>query len=125
MDYSGGAIEVDYMGPLSQAQKKLFKSTGIRSGLEALMPLAGIHPEVIDVIDPTETARILLEASGFPSKALRDDEEIQEVREMKERLAAMREQIAQGVEIAKAVPAAGKAPEEGSPLALLTEDAGL
>lgn len=122
MEYGGEDIEIDYMGPLSQAQKKLFKSQGIRGGLEALAPLATIHPETVHVVDPYETAKDLLESSGFPSKDLRDkeafDEIVQGIRQQQE----VAETIASGSEIAKALPSAGKAPEEGSPLAeMMTE----
>lgn len=123
-EYSGGNIEVDYMGPLSQAQKKLFKSQGIRAGLEALEPLAAIHPQVKYVVEPIETARILLTASGFPSKALRTDNEVQEAMAAAAEREQLQQALAQGTEIAKVLPAAGKAVEEGSPLKMLTEDAG-
>ena len=123
-EYAGGDIETDYMGPLSQAQKKLFKSQGIRGGLEALAGLVEFFPQAGFVVNPLKTARMLLEASGFPSKGLRDEEETKLALEAAAKQQQQEEAITQGVEIAKAVPAAGKAPEEGSPLKMLTETAG-
>jgi len=116
LEYTESGIEIDYMGPLSQAQKKLFKSQGINAGIEALGPLAEIQPQVIDVIDPDETARILLESVGFPSKATRDDAAIAKIRKIREQQQQVAQTIEAGSEIAKALPAAGKAPEPGSPL---------
>lgn len=124
LEYSGGDIEIDYMGPLSQAQKKLFKSQGINAGLESMAPLVAMFPEAVHVIKPYETAKILLESTGFPSKGTTSEAEFQEIVEgIKEQLAAQ-QALAEGTEIAKALPGAGKAIEEGSPLALLAEGEG-
>jgi hypothetical protein len=125
LDYAGRDLEIDYMGPLSQAQKRLFKSQGIRAGLEAILPLAQIAPESIDAIDPDETARLLLESNGFPSKALRDKESIQELREMRQQQMMADKAVEQGTELAKAAPSLGKQIEEGSPMALLAEGTNL
>lgn len=123
MEYGGANLEIDYMGPLSQAQKKLFKSQGIRSGLESLLPLAATFPEMKFAIKPLETARMLLESSGFPSKAIASDEEAQQALAQAMEQQANAQAIAEVGEAAKALPAAGKAPEEGSPLANLLGNA--
>ncbi len=117
MEYSGGNIEIDYLGPLSQAQKKLFKSQGIRGGIESLAPLAAIHPQVIDVIDPDETARILLESTGFPSKAIRNKADVDEIRQQKIEQAEAEQAAQEALDAGKVLPKLGKTVEDGSLLA--------
>ena len=125
LEYAGANIEVDYMGPLSQSQKKLFKSQGIRGGLGSLAEMMQIDPLVKYVIEPFETARLLLEAQGFPSKALRNEDDLKKAIAVAYKQAQEQQMLSEALATAQAVPAAGKAPEEGSPLALLTENAGL
>lgn len=122
LDSVGANIEIDYMGPLSQTQKRLFKSQGIRGGLESMAGLIAIHPDTVHVIEPYETAKDLLESTGFPSKDLRSKEEFNKVVGVEKERQATQEAIAAGTEIAGAVPAAGKAPEEGSPLSEMMEE---
>lgn len=116
MQYGGRSIEVDYLGPLAQAQKRLFKAQGIAAGIEALTPLARIFPESLDVVDADETARELLEARGFPSKTLRSEEEIAQIRGQRAKQQQAASAMAGASQMAKALPAAGKAAEPGSPL---------
>jgi hypothetical protein len=120
LEYSDEKIEVDYLGPLSQAQKKLFKSQGIRAGLDAAAPLFESFPDAADVFDPGETAKELMEASGFPVKLFRSKDDIKKIRDAKTKRALLSQAVAEGTEIAKALPGAGKAVEEGSPLEALT-----
>lgn len=116
-EYAGANIEVDYLGPLAQAQKRLFKTQSLRAGLESLAPLVSVFPQVVDVLNPDETARQILENHGFPTKCIRAEEDLQAVRQQRQeeaKIAAMSQAIP---DMAKAIPAAGKAPEEGSILA--------
>ena len=77
----GGDIDVDYMGPLAQAQKRLFKTYGIIHGLEGIRPIASIRQDVLDIIDFDEITREVLESSGFPQKAIRPREQVQAIRQ--------------------------------------------
>jgi hypothetical protein len=125
VDHVGTGIEIDYMGPLSQAQKKLFKSQGIRSGLDSAAGLISIHPDTVHAIEPYETMKDLLESSGFPSKDIRSKEEFDKVLDAEKQKQAVQEAIQAGTEIAGALPDAGKAPEEGSLLDKMTTEGGL
>ena len=77
----GGDIDVDYMGPLAQAQKRLFKTYGIIHGLEGIRPIASIREDVLDIIDFDEITREVLESSGFPQKAIRPADQVQAIRQ--------------------------------------------
>lgn len=121
VDYAGESWEVDYTGRLSQMQKRISKAQGITAGLEALAGVSQIFPEVADIIDPDKTAKDLLESYGFPARDLRDDQVVEQIRKMRQAAQDQAQAAATAIEGAKALPAAGKAIEEGSPLALLTE----
>lgn len=81
MELAGERFDPVYMGPLAQAQRRLFGTQGIRSGLEALGPLASVKPEVLDLIDTDETAKIMLESSGFPQSAMLTPEKVKALRD--------------------------------------------
>lgn len=110
-DFGGVDIGVDYLGPLAQAQKRLFRTRGITHGLTALQPLAEIFPQVLDIVDPDEAAREVLDAYGFPQKATKTKEEVEALR--KERAAleqqqAEQAQLAQGSEALQGAGATGE-----------------
>jgi len=44
MPFAGQGIEVDYMGPLAMAQKRILKTQGIYQGVGALEPMLKIDP---------------------------------------------------------------------------------
>jgi len=73
---SRARIDVDYLGPLAQIQKRQFKTQGITNAEAVLFPMASAYPEVLMVIDPIKVAKELVEAAGMPQSCMRSDEEI-------------------------------------------------
>lgn len=122
-DMGGAPIEIDYRGPLSQAQKRLFKIQSIRAGIELAGEVSQIFPYSIDMIDGDQMMTEAMDAIGFPAKALRTPEEIEKVRKIRQQ----EEELQQGLEMAeqfsKASQKLSKPMEEGSPMKLLTEGA--
>jgi hypothetical protein len=82
-EYAGESMGIEYLGPLAQAQKRLFRTQGITHGLSALIPIAQMFPEVLDVIDPNEVAEEVLEAYDFPQRAIRTPEQVKAIRDMR------------------------------------------
>lgn len=114
--------EIEYLGPFSQIQKRLYKSKGIRAGLEALTAMAQMFPEASLVIDPIQTARDLWESSGGPVKNFRDVEEVEAMIKQRSEAAMVEGQGPAIAKLLKAIPGLGKEAEEGSMLQkLLTE----
>lgn len=74
----GARISVNYLSPLAQAQKRLFESYGIKSGLQAAAPVFQLFPESMQLVDGIASARILLRSHGYPEEALNSDEFIQD-----------------------------------------------
>lgn len=118
-DHRGMDLEVDYMGPLAQAQKVMFQTQGIRASLEDLSRIAPFFPEALDVIDGDMTVREILKANKYPAKAIRSEEQIKALRQMREQAAAQEKGMAAMSEMAGMVPNVSKAVEPGSPLETL------
>lgn len=77
---SGGLVDIEYVSPLNRLQKSE-DGIGILRTLEALVPLAQIDQQIMDVLDPEEAARIMADVNGMPSKALRSPKRVAAVRE--------------------------------------------
>lgn len=83
MDYGGAKIDITYMGPLAQAQRRLFETQGIRTGLELAAPLFAIFPETVDLINADATLKELLISNGFPQSALNPPDVVMTTRQQK------------------------------------------
>lgn len=118
-DLGGQPIEVDYLGPLAIAQKRLFKTQGVISSLQAIAPIIELRPDVADIVDWDEVAREILEVNGMPQNTIRQPDQLAAIRQQR----AQQQQSMQMMEEAKlaadAIPKAGKAIEAGSPLQML------
>jgi hypothetical protein len=112
--FEGSRIEVHYVGPLAQAQRRLFRTQGIVQGLSTLALVAERHPEVEDNVDFDIVAREVLEANGFPVRALRDEGRRDAMRNDRAQQAAADKQAAMLVQGAQAIPNLSKSPESGS-----------
>lgn len=77
---SGGEIDIVYQGPLAQAQRRLFQTQGITRGLETIMPIMEIRPEIADIYDWDRIAEELGDAHGMPEKVKNDQNTILQIR---------------------------------------------
>ena len=116
----GEDIEVDYLGPLAQAQKKVFRIQGIMQGAEMLKPFAETFPDVLDVVDPDVVASEILDATGFPAKAIRPPDRVAKIRAERARQIQEEKQAALALQAAQQMPNLSKRPEDGSPAEALT-----
>lgn len=113
---AGGLVEIEYVSPLNRLQKS-DDAVGILRTLEGLAPLAQVDPTVVDVLDPEQAARIMANVNGMPSKALRSEKRVQEIREgraqqqqMQELLQAAPVAASTAKDLASAQAIAGQAP---------------
>ncbi len=107
-EYVGTTIEVEYTGPIAQAQKKLFRAQGIQQGLESIAGISQVFPEIRDLINPDETGKDLLSSRNFPQKDLNDEDTIKAIRQQRQQKAEQKEALDETIQTAKAMPAAGK-----------------
>ena len=110
------AYDIEYLGPLAQAQRRLFKSEGILQGLDALIPVFNADLKTLDVFDFDVMARELAESQGMPEKVIRDPRVVKKIRAIKQKLMEQEMQQQQSIAAAEVVPKLSKAPEPGSPM---------
>jgi hypothetical protein len=72
----GVKMSIQVMGPLAQAQKRLFKTQGILQSMEILEPMAKVFPNINDWIDEEILARELLQEYGMPEKIIRKPQQV-------------------------------------------------
>jgi hypothetical protein len=73
-------IEIEYLGPLAVAQKKLFQSKGLTHALEEIAPIIELKPETGENIDWDYLVRYAYEVAGAPIKGLIDEDVLKENR---------------------------------------------
>lgn len=119
MDMGGAPIEVDYMGPMAQAQKRSFEVQGIRAGMEFIALMSQVFPEARDVVNVDKAAVRGLDSMGFPVGAQNTPDEIRAIREQRQKDLAMQQMIEQAETASKATQKLSKPIEEGSPMEML------
>lgn len=119
-EFGGGHIEIDYLGPLAQAQKVMFETQGIKASLETGMQIAQIFPEALDILDGDEMMREIFKANRAPAKTMRSEEKVAELRQQRQQQQQMQQTIDQMSQAATALPGASKTIESGSAIDVLT-----
>lgn len=112
----GKKINFDYLGTLSEAQKRLTKTRGIEAGLLFAQNLCNVAPQALDKINVDDLMEVGLKAYGFPNSSINDDETVKEIREIRAQQTEVAETVESLPKVAKAAASAGKAAEKGSPL---------
>jgi len=95
---TGAQLKVDFIGPLAQAQKKFHESSGIGQGIGLIGAVAKMSPEALDVIDFDQTLKSGLEGMGFPQSAIREDKDIELLRQQRAQAQAEQQQQAMAIE---------------------------
>jgi hypothetical protein len=111
---------VDFIGPLAQAQRKLFQGRGIQAAIEQSAPIWNINPDSMDKVDFDTVQDYILTTNNFPAKAIRTDEDVEIIRDNKAKMAqqqlqeqSMMNQSKMAVDMAKADKySGGKVSEE-------------
>ena len=103
--FTGAGYEIDFVGALAQAQRRSELNT-LATGLTMVGQMAQFSPEVLDKINSDNVVDEVWSITGAPVQVLRDDSEIQQIREgraqemMKQKEMAM---VQQGAMAAKDV----------------------
>jgi hypothetical protein len=113
-DMAGQSIEIDYLGPLSQSQKKLFKMQGIRAGIEMAGQIMTVFPSSADIVDGDQTMKEALESVSFPSNCFRTEDKVEEVRTIRQQEEEAQKKLAMMGEMAKGAQRLTRKVEEGS-----------
>lgn len=106
--YGGEQIEIDYTGPLAQAQKRL-RMQGTQAGLQSLLPYVQFFPDMIDRIDSDAVAKEWLESYGVRQDAIRSDQEVAQIRQQRQQAQMAQAQLEAQESQARAGRDAGQA----------------
>jgi hypothetical protein len=88
---NGVALDVEYEGPLAKAQR-LAESTAMQRFWQIVLPLTEVAPSVIDNIDFDYMVREHAESVGTPAKMLRSQDEVKNIRSIKQQQQAKQAQ---------------------------------
>ena len=117
-----GKIEVDYMGPLAQAQRSFFRaepyrnSLGEWNALTTILVNSGRQPDFLDNYDLDYISREMAKAGGMPEEAMLDEKKVAAMRKARQQAAQRAQQLAAMEQMGKAVPGLNQPVEAGSVL---------
>lgn len=94
-------FEIDYVSQLAQAQKRSELSS-LLSGLQLVGQMGQMVPEVMDKINTDTVIDEAWDILGAPVKVLRDDAEVDQIRESRGQQMAQQQQVMMAAEAAKA-----------------------
>ena len=119
---SGQHMDVDYMGPLAQAQRSFFHSEPYRASLGDIMGVAQLRPDVLDNYNWDFITREMSKAQGMPEEALLDEKIVAQVRQVRQQQLQQQRQLAAMEQMGKAAGGLGKSVEEGSVLEAMDKE---
>ena len=104
----GGKIDIEYMGPLAQAQKRFNQNQGVMATLGLIQSLVQIEgmaqqSQAIDNFNLDELAYSGAQAAGAPQKAIRESVEIEQLRAARAQALQAQQQQAIALEQQKAL----------------------
>lgn len=99
---AGGEYEIIYDSPMSRMQRAE-ELVGVQRSMELLAPFAQINPEVLDVFNPDELARLTAEVSGVPTPVLRSPEDIAALRKGRAEAQDMQQMVESAQPVAGAI----------------------
>jgi hypothetical protein len=99
----GAKLKVDFIGPLAQAQKRHHETGGLAQGLQVAGAIAQLAPAALDVVDFDEAMKNGLEGAGTSQLVIREDEDIEKIRQARAQAEAQARQQAMAMERQKNV----------------------
>tara|TARA_Y100000310_G_scaffold96697_2_gene94435 strand:+ start:2036 stop:3733 length:1698 start_codon:yes stop_codon:yes gene_type:complete len=110
-------IEVEFVGLLAQAQKRYQSAQGVDSSLSKIMAIGERVPEVMDRFDFDDLSVHIAESGGWPQSSIREDPEVDQIRE------ARQAQIEEAKQLQQAQMAASTAKDMADAQAAVPQDA--
>lgn len=105
---SKSKLTIEFESPLDEAQKSE-EAIKLNRYLETVSGYAQVFPDMLNVINPTETAKIMAKSIGVPAKAIRSDEELKQVEQQKIEAAQAQQMLAAMPTVAKSASDLAKA----------------
>jgi hypothetical protein len=114
-----GPVQVEYLGPLSQAQTRLTTIRSIQSFLQVVQQVAQFDPTITHAVNAPEILRVVRDAMNAPVDIVYDAKTFQAIVEGVNKIASQQRQAETLPKLAKAAGALAKSPEAGSILSKL------
>ena len=89
---SGAQLDIDFIGPLAQAQKKYHQSGGVAASLQFANAIFNLTPEAKDYVNGDVLLTNVFDTNGFPQDAIREEEEVTAIRKARAQAAAQAQQ---------------------------------
>lgn len=119
------AMKIDFMGPLAVAQKKYHTAGGIASAMQLAGGIMQLFPNSGDFIDADELVKRAMEGQGMPQAVIREDDDVQKLREQRVKAEQQAQAQAQQQQMLQSVMQnankLGEMPEQGSVMQQLNE----
>jgi hypothetical protein len=112
--FGGQLIRIDYMGPLAQAQRRLFQGQGIDLSMAKAMPMFEMDPSSMDILNKDEIVREIFDANGMPTRLIHTHQEVEDIRQQRAQQQQQQQQMMMAAEAAKAAPGLSKPVAEDS-----------
>jgi len=109
-----GPVQVQYLGPLAQAQTRLTTVRAIDGFIGEAMKLAQIDPTIIHAINAPHILRTLRDAVNAPVDCVYDEKTFATIMQNLQKQAQHKEMAEEIPQLAKAAASLSKAPESGS-----------
>ena len=87
-------LKIDYEGPLAQAQKKYYSTGNIQTATAAAANVMQVFPDTGDYIDQDMLMKKMLAATGMPESVIREDKDVQDLRQKRAEAQAQQQQQA-------------------------------
>ena len=97
-------IDIQFTGPLAQAQQLLFSMQPVKNTLNDLAQASVIYPNVLKRINDVALSNAIVDANNTPAGIVNSDEEVQEMIEAEQMQLAQQQMM----EMAQQVPGAYK-----------------
>jgi len=90
---SGAELKTEYVSPIARAQKQL-EAQGVGRLVEIMAPFVQFDPSIMDRFDGDKALTRFADLFGVSPTLLKDDEEVEEVREQRNQAAQMQQSVA-------------------------------
>jgi hypothetical protein len=117
-------LRINYIGPLANLQKRYHGQQNMTMTLAQAAPFIQAWPEAADVVNATESVRIILSKGGFPPEGINDEKTIRQKREKRAKEEQAIKVLAAIQAMGKAVPGLNQPVAPGSPMEELNKTAG-
>ena len=118
-DFVGETITMDLVGPMFRLQQRLFKTGGLQSALQDLIPIFNMAPETIAKLKMDEAVDLILDSHGVPASVIATDEEYQAIQAANNREAQLAKEMEMASQLADGASKLGGKTDPTSPLSQL------